>query len=305
MEIILYFLMFFVSLGALIKSSDWFVMAAEAIGKSWGASPFIIGLTIVAFGTSLPELATAVFAVLEGQSEIALGNVIGSNITNIFLVLGLLAVFASKIDLDFDLFRSDIPALVISAFLFWFMIQDGDINTMEALIMILALGVFVWSSFSDMVVEEEYRIKAGWKSYLLLIFGGTLVYFSAKYTVDSIVLISNGLNLGTDVVSLTVVALGTSLPEVAVSLTAAKRGNAGIAVGNVIGSNIFNTYFVVGVAALVGPLSLTESLADFSLPLMVAATVILAVSSLSKQITRWEGYLYLLFYLYFVYYLFI
>jgi cation:H+ antiporter len=297
--------MFFVSLGALIKSSDWFVMAAESIGKSWGASPFIIGLTIVAFGTSLPELATGVFAVLEGQSEIALGNVIGSNITNIFLVLGLLAVFASKIDLDFDLFRSDIPALVISAFLFWFMIQDGDINTMEAVIMILALGVFVWSSFSDMVVEEEYRIKAGWKSYLLLIFGGTLVYFSAKYTVDSIVLISNGLNLGTDVVSLTVVALGTSLPEVAVSLTAAKRGNAGIAVGNVIGSNIFNTYLVVGVAALVGPLNLTESLADFSLPLMVAATVILAVSSLSKQITRWEGYLYLLFYLYFVYYLFI
>lgn len=305
MEIFLYILMFAVALTVLIKSSDWFVIAAEQVGLSWGASPFVIGLTIVAFGTSLPELATAVFAMLENQPEIVLGNVVGSNITNIFLVLGLLAVVSSKIDLDFDLFRSDIPALLISAFMFWFMISDGGINAVEASIMLLALGVFIWSSFSDMEVEEGLIKKAGWKSYTMLILGGALVYVSAKYTVDSIVLISEAINIGTDVVSLTIVALGTSLPEVAVSITAARRGNAGIAVGNVIGSNIFNTYIVVGVAAYIGPLNLTESLADFSLPFMVAATVILAVSSLSKQITRWEGYLYLLLYFYFIYYLFI
>ena len=297
--------MFAVAVGVLIKSSDWFILTSEKIGASWGISPFVIGLTIVAFGTSLPELATSIFAMMQGESGIVLGNVIGSNITNIFLVLGILAVVAKSIDLDFDLFKNDIPALVISGLLFWLMLSDGDIDRFEAVVLLLALGVFIFSSLSGTEDEEVLKIKTGLKTYIFFFISGALVYFSAKYTVDSIVLIAESLNIGTDVISLSLVALGTSLPEVSVSIIAAKRGHAGIAVGNVIGSNIFNTYFVIGVAAFLGPLEMTGILADFSLPMMLAATFILAVSSLSKQITRWEGFLYLLLYSFFLYRLFI
>lgn len=297
--------MFLVSLGVLIKSSDWFVISSEKIGASWGASPFIIGLTIVAFGTSLPELATSIIAMFQGEPGIVLGNVIGSNITNIFLVLGVLAMVARNINLDFDLFESDIPALLISAFLFWFMLSDGAIDIFEAIILLAALGVFLWNSLSVMMDDHLERVSAGIKTYGILVVSGTLVYFGAKYTVESIIKLSETVGLGADIISLSLVALGTSLPELAVSLSAAKRGNAGIAVGNVVGSNIFNTYIVIGVSAFIAPLEISETMGNFSLPLMVAATVILAVSCLSKRITKWEGALFLLLYVFFIYKLFV
>lgn len=297
--------MFLVSLGVLIKSSDWFVISSEKIGASWGASPFIIGLTIVAFGTSLPELATSIIAMVQGEPGIVLGNVIGSNITNIFLVLGVLALVARNINLDFDLFESDIPALLISAFLFWFMLSDGAIDIFEAIILLAALGVFLWNSLSVMMDDHLERVSAGIKTYGILVVSGTLVYFGAKYTVESIIKLSETVGLGADIISLSLVALGTSLPELAVSLSAAKRGNAGIAVGNVVGSNIFNTYIVIGVSAFIAPLEITETMENFSLPLMVAATLILAVSCLSKRITKWEGALFLLLYVFFIYKLFV
>lgn len=305
MAVFLYLLMFLVSLGVLIKSSDWFVISSEKIGASWGASPFIIGLTIVAFGTSLPELATSIIAMFQGEPGIVLGNVIGSNITNIFLVLGVLAMVARNINLDFDLFESDIPALLISAFLFWFMLSDGAIDIFEAIILLAALGVFLWNSLSVMMDDHLERVSAGIKTYGILVVSGTLVYFGAKYTVESIIKLSETVGLGADIISLSLVALGTSLPELAVSLSAAKRGNAGIAVGNVVGSNIFNTYIVIGVSAFIAPLEISETMGNFSLPLMVAATVILAVSCLSKRITKWEGALFLLLYVFFIYKLFV
>lgn len=305
MTLFLYLLMFVVSLAVLIKGSDWFVMSSEKIGASWGASPFIIGLTIVAFGTSLPELSTAVFAMLEDQPEIVLGNIIGSNIANILLVLGILAIIARDIKLDFDLFESDIPALVISAFLLWFILGDGDVDTVESLILIAGLVVFLLSSMTAMQADKMPKVATSFVTYLVLLVSGTLVYFGAKFTVEAIIVLSDLMGLGTDVISLTLVAVGTSLPEIAVSIAAAKKGLAGIAVGNVIGSNIFNTYIVVGVAGLLGPLRVTDSISELSLPLMVGATIILAVSSLSKRITKWEGVLFLLVYVFFMYKLFL
>ncbi|TVR84562.1 MAG: sodium:calcium antiporter [Saprospirales bacterium] len=305
MTLFLYLLMFVVSLAVLIKASDWFVMSSEKLGASWGASPFIIGLTIVAFGTSLPELSTAVFAMLEDQSEIVLGNIVGSNIANILLVLGILAVIAKDIKLDFDLFESDIPALVVSAFLLWFILGDGDIDTIESLILLAGLVVFIFSSISSMQADEVQKVSTGYKTYIKLVVSGALVYMGAKYTVEAIVVLSDLMGIGTDVISLTLVAVGTSLPEITVSIAAARKGLAGIAVGNVIGSNIFNTYIVLGVAGLMGPLRVTDAISDLSLPLMVGATIILAVSSLSKRITKWEGVLFLLVYVFFMYKLFL
>ncbi|TVR88520.1 MAG: sodium:calcium antiporter [Saprospirales bacterium] len=303
-EVGLFLLLFAVALGFLIKGSDWFVISSEKIGTSLGASPFIIGLTIVAFGTSLPELATSIFAMLEDESEIVLGNVVGSNVANIFLVLGLLALFARDIKLDFDLMESDLPALIISALLLWFVLSDGDVSLMESFLLLACLGVFIISSLYAVRNDPVQKVKAGFRAYVFLVIGGLMVYFGSRYTVFSIVALSEALGIGTDVISLTLVAIGTSLPEIAVSISAAKKGYAGIAVGNVVGSNIFNTYIVVGIASFFGPLNVTGTLSEFSLPVMVAATFILAVSCLSKRITKWEGALFLLFYVFFMYRLF-
>ncbi len=303
-EVGLFLLLFAVALGVLIKGSDWFVISSEKIGTSLGASPFIIGLTIVAFGTSLPELATSIFAMLEDEPEIVLGNVVGSNVANIFLVLGLLALFARDIKLDFDLMESDLPALVISALLLWFVLSDGDVSLFESFLLLGCLGVFIISSLYAVRNDPVKKVKAGFRAYVFLVIGGLMVYFGSRYTVFSIIALSEALGIGTDVISLTLVAIGTSLPEIAVSISAAKKGYAGIAVGNVVGSNIFNTYIVVGIASFFGPLNVTGTLSEFSLPVMVAATFILAVSCLSKRITKWEGALFLLFYVFFMYRLF-
>ncbi|MEN0004852.1 MAG: calcium/sodium antiporter [Bacteroidota bacterium] len=300
-EVIFYFALFAVSLAVLLKASDWFVDAAEEIGLSLGISPFIIGVTIVAFGTSLPELATGIASVLKGESEIVVSTVVGSNITNIALVLGLVAVVVKQIDLEYNIWHIDMPYLWGSAFLFWFMLKDGTYSLFEALLSILGIIVFLAYSFkSDNNSEEVIRSKANWKSYAFLLLGGVLVYLGADYTIYAITQLSELANIETEIISLSAVALGTSLPEVIVSLAAARKGKASIAVGNVLGSNIFNTYVVMGIPALVGKLTIPLEVADIYLPLMIAMTLLFGIMANNKKITRWEGIVLLMFYAFFV-----
>ncbi len=292
-------LIFVVALGALLKASDWFVDSAEKIGLSWGVSPFVIGVTIVAFGTSLPELASSIAAVMQGDSKIVIGNVVGSNITNIVLVLGLVAIVAKRVPVDFK--AMDLPLLLGSAFLFWFTLSDGNFEIWEALVCLACLVIFLISSFSGTEDDNEDDLpKAVWKDYLFLVLGGALVWLGAKFTIDAIQEVCRLTEISSGFVAQTVVALGTSLPEVVVSISAAKKGQSGIAVGNVIGSNIFNTYAVMGIARLFGGLVVEPSILTFSLPLMVALTVLLAFMVLSSKISRWEGALLLILYAFFL-----
>ncbi len=290
---------FAISLAALLKASDWFVAAAERIGLSLGISPFIIGVTIVAFGTSLPELATSIAAVHSGSSEIVVGNVIGSNVTNILLVLGLTAIVGKKITLDFDVWDIDMPLLLASAVFLYFALSDGSISIIEAVLFIVALAVFLLKSFGEADKDEE-QAKASWKDYALLVLGGVVVYFGATYTIYAIEKIATQLGVNQDFIALSVLALGTSLPEVVVSIAAARKGKPGIAVGNVLGSNIFNTYAVMGIPSLIGTLVIPDSINDFSLPFMVFVTIIFAVICLSKRISRWEGMMLVIFYGFFI-----
>lgn len=299
LELLTNFLIFAVSLGALLKASDWFVSAAERIGLSLGISPFIIGVTIVAFGTSLPELATSIAAVYSGSSEIVVGNVIGSNVTNILLVLGLTAIVGKKIVLDFDVWDIDMPLLLASAVFLYFALNDGSISLFEAIMFLVALAVFLLKSFGETNDDEE-RTKADLKDYGLLLLGGVLVYFGATYTIYGLERIASELGVNQDFVALSVLALGTSLPEVVVSIAAARKGKPAIAVGNVLGSNIFNTYAVMGIPSLFGTLVIPESINDFSLPFMVFVTIIFAVICLSKRISRWEGAMLVIFYVFFI-----
>ncbi|MGA1582946.1 MAG: calcium/sodium antiporter [Saprospiraceae bacterium] len=291
---------FVVSLGVLLKASDWFIDAAERIGLSLGVPQFIIGVTIVSVGTSLPELATSIASIYIGKSEIVVGNVVGSNITNIALVLGLTAVYSKQISLDGKMWNGDLPFLFASAFLLYFVLLDLNFTLFEAILFLFGNVLFLAYSFSSGDEEEVIRPPLQAAVFLKLIAGGALVYFGASYTIYAISELSDIAGIDPDVIALTAVALGTSLPEVIVSLNAARKGKTSIAVGNVLGSNVFNTFAVMGVPRLFGPLVIPESVLNFSLPLMMVMTVLFGIMCVSSRITRWEGLVMLMFYAFFI-----
>jgi len=296
----LYLVLFIVSLAVLVIASDWFIGAAEKIGLGFGVSPFVIGVTIIAFGTSLPELATSIAGIYNGESEVVIGNVIGSNITNILLVLGLTAVVGKGIDLEFNVMQNDMPMLFASAFILYFMIQDLTVTNTEAILLLLMLMIFLINSVKSGVDENLEKEKVSLKTWGMLLLGGVLVYIGAKYTLINMKEIATGMGVSTYVLSVTGVALGTSLPEVVVSIAAARRGQHAIAVGNVLGSNIFNTYAVIGIPTLLKSIEIPAETLGFGAPMMVAITILFGMVCISKKITRWEGMTLLVFYVFFI-----
>lgn len=296
LDLIYFTVLFIVSLAVLLKASDWFIDSAERIGLSLGISPFIIGVTIVAFGTSLPELAASIVAVFEGESELVVSNVVGSNITNIALVLGITALVVKRIDLEYNIWHIDMPYLWGSAFLLYFVLLDGNLSVPECIIFLVGIVVFLAYSMGSDSSRSDDRPPVNWKHYSLLIIGGLLVWAGANYTIIGIKGLSEIAGISSEVIGLSAVAIGTSLPEVIVSLNAARKGKASIAIGNVLGSNIFNTYVVMGIPGLLGNLIIPEKVIEFYLPMMVAMTLLFGVISNNKKITRWEGSILLLFY---------
>ena len=300
MEILLNVGLFVVALAVLLKASDWFINSAEQIGLAIGISPFIIGVTLIAFGTSLPELATSISSVYADASSIVVGNVVGSNITNILLVLSLTVLFGREILIEHNIFDVDLPILLGSSLLLFFMLQDGSETLIEMSILIVGMIVYLASSFSTGRIEKKARRPASWKAYAMLVVGGTLVYFGADYTIHSIVNLSSLVGISEEVIALTVVALGTSLPEVVVSISAVKMGKASIAVGNVIGSNVFNTFAVMGIPRLFGNLEIPSDVISFGLPFMVCVTILFLFICISKRISKWEAMLMIMFYILYI-----
>lgn len=300
MELLLQIGIFAGGIALLLYASDKFVEAAERIGLSLGISPFIIGVTVVAFGTSLPELAASVVGVLDGTPEIVIGSVVGSNIANIALVLGLTAVVVKNIDLEYNLWHIDIPFLWGSAFLLYFAVMDGDLSLFEAVLFLGGIAIFLSYSLKGQDrPDKEDRPSSDWKDFLFLVLGGVFVSLSAMWVVSAITNISQILNIAPTVIALSAVSIGTSLPEIAVSLAAARKGKASIAVGNVLGSNIFNTFIVMSIPRFFGELLITEDVIGIYLPLMVVMTILLGVMANNRKITRWEGFVLLLFYLWY------
>ena len=294
-------LIFLLSLALLTFSSDRFIGAAEKIGLGFGISPFIVGVTVVAFGTSLPELMTSIVSVYHGSSEIVAGNVVGSNITNILLVVGVSAVITGDMIIKRDLIGEDLPMMMASALLLWFALRDSYFSVAESVLFIFALIIFLWSSLKeDDHDKSEIQPKVSWVEYIYSLFGATGIYFGATYTVSSISDISGALGINPAIVSLTALALGTSLPEVVVSVAACKRNLAGMALGNVIGSNVFNTYAVMAIPSLIGPLTIPPAIYEFSLPFMVAVSLLFTIICISKKVSLWQGCLLLIFYGYFM-----
>jgi len=311
--VVFWTIIFIISLAVLIKASDYFTGAAEKIGLYFGLPPFIVGVTIVAIGTSLPELISSIAAVLNYSSEIVISNVVGSNITNIFLILGLAAIIGKKAKLTYELIHVDLPLLAASAFLLAITAWDGVFSLPEALLCLAgAVIYFIYAVNTEkehknsvmgkqaksLLKEKEKRFDKQLLAGLLI--SGTFIYLGAEYTVKAVIQLSELLKIGKDIIAISVVALGTSLPELMVAISAAKKGKPEMAVGNVLGSNIFNSLAVMGVPALFGTLIIPASILGFGLPMMILATLLYFFTTQDREITRWEGWMFIVFYLFFI-----
>ena len=242
----------------LVKGADWFVEGAACIAKKLGIPQLVIGLTIVAMGTSMPEAAVSVTAAMQQNAGITVGNVVGSNILNILIILGITAVI-TNVTIQRSTLHYEIPfMLAVTALLLGFGITGGRITFTEGVIFwiffLAYLGyLFVMARKENAGEEGTVKNFPVWKCLFLMVFGGILVVKGSDFAVSGASAIARYFGMSERFIGLTIVALGTSLPELVTSVTAARRGNAGIAIGNIVGSNIFNILFVIGTAALICP----------------------------------------------------
>lgn len=240
----------------LVKGADWFVEGAAGIAKKLGISQLIIGLTIVAMGTSMPEAAVSITAALQENAGITIGNIVGSNILNILIILGVTALI-TNVAIQKSTLYYEIPYMIaITIVLMIFGITGGEISFIEGIIFwllfIVFLGyLFVMSKKGNSQENEEVKDIPVWKCILFMLVGGVMVVKGSDFAVSGASAIARFFGMSERFIGLTIVAFGTSLPELVTSVTAAKKGNAGIAIGNIVGSNIFNILFVIGTTALI------------------------------------------------------
>jgi cation:H+ antiporter len=314
-------LFFVLGLGALILGAELLVRGASKLALAFGISPLVVGLTVVAFGTSSPELAVSVQSAWSGQVDLALGNVVGSNIFNVLFILGISALIAPLIVAQ-QLVRQEVPIMIGLSLLLLLLALDGGISRLDGallfgLMVAYTAFVIVQSRKENKAVEQEYAqefgdaAKSAWDSHLaaqlgLIAAGLVLLVLGSNWLVEAAIAFAKYLGVSELVIGLTIVAAGTSLPEVATSILAAIRGERDIAVGNVVGSNTFNILGVLGVSGLVAPaaLSVPPSLLAFDIPVMVAvALACLPIFFTGNLIARWEGALFLGFYIAYTAYL--
>ncbi|KON81709.1 calcium/sodium antiporter [Azoarcus sp. PA01] len=315
-------LWFAAGLVALIVGANSLVRGASKLALSVGLSPLVVGLTIVAFGTSAPEMAVSTGAVLDGQGDIAVGNVVGSNILNVLFILGASALIVPLV-VHVQLIRQEIPIMLGASLLLLALALDGTIKLWEgALLLVLMLAYTAFlviqsrkesaqqaSEFNEKIQAAE---QGGWDTRWavqlgLIVAGLALLVLGSDWLVSSSVAFARAFGVSDVVIGLTIVAAGTSMPEVATSLTAAFKGERDIAVGNVVGSNTFNILGCVGLSGVVagsGGLALAPSLLNFDIWVMLAvALACLPVFLTGREIARWEGAVFLGYYLAYVTYL--
>lgn len=299
---------------ALVVGAEALVRGASRLALGLGLSPLVIGLTVVAYGTSAPEMATSVGAALSGAPDIALGNVVGSNIANVLLVLGLSALLAPLV-VSRQLVWLDVPVMLGVSVAVLVMALDGGISRLDGLLLLVGGVAYTVLQLRLGRREAAAAAEAGalpggrpvpWRDGLLILAGLVLLVLGARWLVGGAVQVAQLLGMSELVVGLTIVAVGTSLPEVATSLLATFRGQRDIAVGNIVGSNIFNLLIVLGPAAALSPegIAVSGAAIRFDLPVMTAvALACLPIFFTGHRIARWEGGLFLGYYVAYVAYL--
>lgn len=270
----------------LVWGADQFVSGASAVARKLGVPPLVIGLTIVAFGTSAPELAVSLTAALKGANEIAVGNVLGSNIFNLLAVAGISAILCPLVASK-ELTRRDWPISIISAMILGvFLLTGMKISRIEGLILLACMAILLYSqlkpSFKDRIkLEKTYEHFKTWQIIFKIVFGLAAIVLGGDWSVDGATGLARMIGLSETVIGLTIVAIGTSLPELVTSIMAAKRGENDIALGNVIGSNLFNILFILGASAAINPITIQFT--------SVLDTIFLIAISIIFLLPAWKG----------------
>lgn len=313
MEPLLPIALFILSMAALVKAADIFIGSSEQIGRHLGIPSFVLGVTVVSFGTSLPEISSAIYASISGNSQVVFGSAVGSNLTNILLILGLAAIVAKNLSVKYDLLHVDLPIFIGATFLVVLSAQDGSISKYESLLMIFGLVVYILyaihvrssstSAHQRLEIEAKHRSRKeqlGAMTFVKIALGIVLLVLASKYVVDSIVDISTMLGVPSDMIAITAFSLGTSLPELMIILTSLKKGLREVVVGNIMGSSIFNLFGAIGIPALLGDVTVSHETYYLIAPILVATGLLYFFITQERQITQWEGLLLLIFYLFFL-----
>lgn len=304
-------LIFIASLTLLIIAANYFTDYSAKLGLVLKISPFVIGVTIVAIGTSIPELVTSLFAMAKGEPGFIVGNVVGSNIANILLIIGISALIVRSLQMERSLIELDLPLLSASTMILVVMIMDGTFSFSEAILSLIGFVIYTIYNFSTQmqhkleiasatIKEAVAGEKFTWKIPAFIIGGCAGIYFGADWTIKSVIELSKLLNLDTSIIAITAVAAGTSLPELAVSISAAHKGQFEISIGNILGSNIFNGFVVMGIPALFQDLPIPEAVLKTGLPFLIGTTILFVFSGIGKKIYNFEGAMYILIYILFL-----
>jgi len=295
---------FIISLMVLVKGADWFLASSEKLGLKMGLSKFVVGVVIVGLGTSLPELIAGLSAVSQGAPEIVVANAIGSNIANILLVVGISAIIARRLVTTKNLIDSELPLLAVSTVLFLAAAWDGVVTASEAIILVATYGIYLLYTIKSTPEKEKekkkVRVSFTFVDTLYMLAGLAGLLFGARYLVNSVLELSVILGVATGAITLAAVAIGTSLPELAVSVKAALRGKSEVALGNIFGSNSFNLMMVVGIPALFSNLPLDTQTFAIGIPALIVSTFLFIVSGISQRMHVWEGAMYLMLYIFFI-----
>ena len=293
MTLIIQMLLLAVGFLMLVKGADWFVDGSSAVARRFGIPQLVIGLTIVAMGTSAPEAAVSITAALKGNADITIGNIVGSNILNILIILGLSSLFAD-LQVAKSTVRMEIPFMLgITAVL---MVQgrDGVVGLGNGIVLLLLFAVYLGYLFwmarkGREEVAEEDTLQPLWKNVTMTGVGLVLIVWGSNVTVDAATALARIFGMSERFIGLTIVALGTSLPELFTSVNAARKGNADIAIGNIVGSNIFNILFVVGLSGLITPVPFADLFVIDTLVAMAAAAFLGGVCMKKGKLVTWHG----------------
>lgn len=298
----------FLALGffLLVKGADWFVDGASGLARKLGIPQLVIGLTIVAMGTSLPEAAVSISAALRGNAEITIGNIVGSNILNILIILGVTALIATLKVADSTV-RYEIPFMIVATFvLLWLGYTGGQVTRLEGIILwvlfLLYLRYLYMMAKKGKEEEREAEQLSTAKIIGLILAGVVMIVAGSNFAVEGASNLAKALGISQRFIGLTIVALGTSLPELVTSVSAARKHNADIAIGNIVGSNIFNILFIVGTTALITPVTFASGFVVDTLIAAAVGILLFVCVARTKELRKKAGIVMLLAYiLYFLY----
>ena len=291
MKIVLEMLLLSLGFLLLVKGADWFVDGASGIATKLRIPQLVIGLTIVAMGTSAPEAAVSISAALKGSAEITIGNIVGSNILNILIILGLASAIV-PITVAKSTLRVDIPFMLAITGILLVLGWDGTISLVDGLIMLaLFIGylAYLFIGAKNNPTEEPVKSLTLGKALALTVIGLGLIILGSDIAVDAATALARIFGMSERFIGLTIVALGTSLPELFTSVSAARKGNADIAIGNIVGSNIFNILFIVGLSALIVPVPFANPFRIDTVIAILAGIVLLIFALPQRKLLRWQG----------------